>query len=128
MNTAAIHYASLGSFHLLQRLNTLFATGPVRIAILFFMPLQPSYPVASLDSSWQYALNEAVARQLVFGRDIVFTFGPLASVYTGMYLPQTDWIMLVWERVDRSGAIPELCFFGIPKKTRFCPYIASSSR
>jgi hypothetical protein len=66
------------------------------LSIIFFMALQPSYPLPeNLDSSWQYALNEAVARHMIFGRDIVFTCGPLASVYTKMYHPGTDGIMLL---------------------------------
>jgi hypothetical protein len=39
-------------------------------------------------------MNEAVARRMVFGRDVVFTFGPYASAYTWMYHPDTDHLML----------------------------------
>ena len=60
----------------------------------FLIPLQPTFPAVGLDLSWQYALNEATARHLVFGRDVIFTFGPLASVYTAMYHPSTDHLML----------------------------------
>jgi hypothetical protein len=35
-------------------------------------------------------MNEAVARGLVFGRDIVFTYGPYAAVFTRLYHPATD--------------------------------------
>jgi hypothetical protein len=64
-------------------------------AVLFVIPLIPDFPHRSFDSSWAYALNEAVVQHLIFGRDIVLTFGPLASIYTGMYHPATDWIMLL---------------------------------
>ncbi|WP_321941314.1 hypothetical protein [Paraburkholderia tropica] len=40
-------------------------------------------------------MNEAVVRHLVFGRDIIFTFGPFASVYTQLYHPSTYPIMLI---------------------------------
>jgi hypothetical protein len=38
-------------------------------------------------------MNEAVARRMVFGRDVVFNFGPYASAYTWMYHPATDHLM-----------------------------------
>lgn len=45
---------------------------------LSIIPINASMPGAGLDESWPYALNEAVAHHLVFGRDVLFTFGPLA--------------------------------------------------
>jgi hypothetical protein len=37
------------------------------------------YPVtAGLDPSWAFAVNDAHARGLIFGRDVFFTYGPLA--------------------------------------------------
>jgi hypothetical protein len=55
----------------------------------------PNFPVQGLDAAWSYALNEAVAHRMVFGRDVVFTLGPYASAYTWMYHPGTDHLMLV---------------------------------
>ncbi|MGC2968161.1 hypothetical protein [Paraburkholderia aspalathi] len=69
------------------------------IAFIFVLPLAPRMPTVGLDPSWCYALNEAVVRHLVFGRDLIFTFGPLGSVYTVMYHPGTDGIMLVGSAV-----------------------------
>ena len=59
-----------------------------------FVPLNPSMPVSGLDTSWMMSMNQAVAQHLVFGRDIIFTFGPYASIYTGLYHPATDWRMI----------------------------------
>jgi hypothetical protein len=70
--------------------------------VLFLIPLRPGFPAPGLDASWAYAMNEAVARHLVFGQDILLTFGPLASVYTGMYHPATDWIMLFGRALPTS--------------------------
>lgn len=53
------------------------------------VPLAPFMPRAGIDGSWMYALNQAVAHQLAFGREIVFTFGPYASVFTHVYDPAT---------------------------------------
>ena len=39
-------------------------------------------------------MNQAVSAHLVFGRDVIFTFGPYASVYTANYHPSTDMMMM----------------------------------
>jgi hypothetical protein len=62
---------------------------------LAFVPLMPKFPEPDLDSAWEYAMNEAVARHMVFGRDIIFTLGPYACAYTGQYHPATDHLMLI---------------------------------
>lgn len=64
------------------------------VTVLLIVPFNPLMPVLDLDVSWAYALNEALVRHLVFGRDIVFTFGPLASVYTQAYHPAVDRITI----------------------------------
>lgn len=58
--------------------------------ILAFTPLLPVMPSAGLDPSWAYAMNEAVALGLSFGREFIFTFGPYAAIYTKVYHPGTD--------------------------------------
>lgn len=47
-----------------------------------FVPLNPVMPGIGPDPSWMFAINEAVARHLRFGRDIAFTFGSYASIYS----------------------------------------------
>ena len=59
------------------------------------VPLWPYFPGADLDSAWKFAVNVAVAQHKVFGRDLVFTFGPYADVYTGTYHPATDGLAMV---------------------------------
>ncbi|MET4676133.1 MULTISPECIES: hypothetical protein [unclassified Luteibacter] len=57
--------------------------------ILLVVPFAPF--VAGLDGeAWRYAMNVAVADHMVFGRDIIFTAGPLSTVYTHAYHPATD--------------------------------------
>jgi hypothetical protein len=63
-------------------------------AVCAFVPLKPGMPGGGLDESWQIALNQAYAQGLHFGTDIVFTSGPFASVYTAMYHPGTDFLMM----------------------------------
>jgi hypothetical protein len=56
-------------------------------ALMFFwmavalIPLPPGTPVTGLDASWARALNLAHAQNLVFGRDVIFSFGPLGYLY-----------------------------------------------
>ncbi|WP_087628733.1 hypothetical protein [Caballeronia telluris] len=71
--------------------------------IFAFAPIYPGFPAFSLDSSWQYAMNEAVARNFVIGKDILFTMGPLTSVYSHIYHPATDAAML-WFSVFLASA------------------------
>lgn len=59
-----------------------------------FVPWNPVMPSLDLDSSWVYGLNQAVAQKLIFGKDIIFTFGPYASIYTQAFHPATDLRML----------------------------------
>lgn len=63
-------------------------------SIAAFVPWQPTFPVNKLDQSWQYALNEAVAQQLRFGTDIVFTFGPYVSICWPQFHPATYSLMM----------------------------------
>jgi hypothetical protein len=59
-----------------------------------FVPFKPELPELGNDPSWRFAINQAVAQGLVFGRDVVYTYGPYASVFTKSYHPATDWLML----------------------------------
>jgi len=65
------------------------------LTVLVLVPWWPNFPSAGLDPSWRYALNVALSQGAVFGRDVVFTFGPLASVYTQNYHPATDTVMVL---------------------------------
>jgi len=58
-------------------------------AMIAFVPFVPMMPSDGLDPSWIFGLNYANKQQMEFGRDIVFTFGPYASMYTGAYSPAT---------------------------------------
>jgi hypothetical protein len=63
------------------------------LTVLLVIPFSPY--VAGLDGEpWRYAMNAAVADHMVFGRDIIFTAGPLSTIYTRAYHPATDGILL----------------------------------
>lgn len=77
--------------------SRLILGGILMLACLFaFAPLHPRLPAASLDPSWMLAMNQAVAQGSVFGRDIVFTFGPYSALYTQAYHPATyPWTLVL---------------------------------
>ncbi|MGD0891228.1 MAG: hypothetical protein ABR923_06815 [Terracidiphilus sp.] len=64
-------------------------------ALALFIPLNPRMPTKGLDSSWQFAMNEAVARHMSFGGQVMFTYGPYASILTRTYSPATERRMLL---------------------------------
>src|SRR6476469_6515006 len=63
-------------------------------AICIFVPFSPVMPEDGLDASWMFGMNQAVAQGLAIRRDIIFTFGPYASIYTQAYHPATDYMMM----------------------------------
>lgn len=85
--------------------KAIFLIGFVALALgaVLIIPFRPEMPNSGLDPSWRYAINQAVSQGLVFGRDLVFTFGPLGSVYTTLYNPGTDTIMLVGSTLFAVG-------------------------
>jgi hypothetical protein len=79
--------------------RSLTLDGAVRVLLLItllavFVPFLPYMPEANLDQSWVFGLNQAVAQGLSFGRDINFTYGPYASIFTKTYHPSIDFRMV----------------------------------
>jgi hypothetical protein len=56
--------------------------------------LEQETQLVKLDQSWMIAMNEAVARRLRFGKEIIFTYGPYASIHTRFFHPATDRLMV----------------------------------
>ncbi|ALP62206.1 hypothetical protein AN416_06045 [Paraburkholderia caribensis] len=86
------------------------------IGWLFLMPLLPEMPTTGLDPSWRFALNVAVSHGLVFGRDVLFTFGPLGSIYTQLYSPETDHLMMAGSAVYGAGFCGMLVVAAPPRR------------
>src|SRR5690349_15297629 len=57
------------------------------------LPQPPAPP--ELDPSWQQGLSYALAHGFQFGRDILFTFGPLGGIAHARYQPELYWIQLL---------------------------------
>lgn len=53
------------------------------LLILLSVDFFPSLPDVSLDSSWMSGMTAVLAQGAVPGRDLLFTYGPLAGMLTG---------------------------------------------
>lgn len=51
----------------------------VLFMILYLMPVNPGMPDSGLDPSWSNVINYAFINNMSFGKDLVFTYGPLGS-------------------------------------------------
>lgn len=47
--------------------------------LLYLMPVNPGMPSSGLDPSWSNVINYAFINNMSFGKDLVFTYGPLGS-------------------------------------------------
>jgi hypothetical protein len=92
MSTEKENLASRG----VRPLDTAMVVAAVALVAMAVVPLQPTLPSAvSLDDSWTISLNQAIERRLRFGEDLIFTFGPYASIFTKHYSPATLWISIL---------------------------------
>ncbi|CAA9890801.1 conserved membrane hypothetical protein [Candidatus Methylobacter favarea] len=62
--------------------------------IAVFVPFSPLMSAAGFDPSWVLGMNQATAQRLSFGKEIIYTFGPYASIFTKSYHPSTDFMMV----------------------------------
>jgi len=52
-----------------------------------FLPIPKGIEIG-LDPSWRYAISRAAAEKLIFGKDIIFTYGPLGYLIEGAAFEQ----------------------------------------
>lgn len=83
---------------------------------ILVLPVNLTFPSSGLDESWRFALNEAIAQGLIFGKDILFTGGPYASVYTRLYHPATYHLMLLGSLLFLLGYLAAISRLIIPNK------------
>ncbi|CAN5720823.1 hypothetical protein BH10BAC3_BH10BAC3_33830 [soil metagenome] len=102
-----------------KRVNTIF------LAIILFslipnkLFISPRY---ATDSSWQIAVNNAFMRHYVFGKDMIFTYGPLGFLSYGLPLGLGVWsIGIVLYKlliitglfvIGRNALLSQPAFFG----------------
>lgn len=72
----------------------LIAAFAIITTLAIFVPLSPGMPLYGLDQSWFFSMNQVEAQNLKIGKEIIFNFGPYASIYTRSYHPATDHLMI----------------------------------
>lgn len=85
-----VHTAAANKW--MERLSRLLL---IVVLVCVFVPFDPAMPTYGLDASWVFAMNQAVSQGLRIGTDVIFTFGPYASIYTRAYHPATDTLALL---------------------------------
>jgi hypothetical protein len=72
-----------------------FVSAVAALVVAFrFLPIPPHFPSVALDASWESAAHYAAVHRLAWGRELVFTTGPLGFLFTGMFWPQTYPLLL----------------------------------
>ena len=104
-------------------------------------PLQVHYASAGLDGSWIWAMNEAVRQHMVAGRDLMFTYGPLAwtvfpmgdRMIAGAEVQIAVWCLwaglwawLGWRSPLLNTAVAALCFYAGASFTGFDLFVATT--
>ena len=69
------------------------------LSVLLLDPVHGAMPGINIDLSWPYTLADATARHIPFGRDMVFTMGPLSSLYTRFFLPDQRLMVFVLKAI-----------------------------
>ncbi len=74
--------------------------------VLFFSTLHfPAVPAGRiLDETWQILLTQAHLQGWRFGKDVVFTYGPLGVFENNIQLPALYWPQLLWQFFSRLAA------------------------
>src|SRR3954471_1020923 len=70
----------------------------------------PNPPAFDLDASWRMALGRFFHDGLQFGRDVVFTYGPLGFMMGKTYSGLLFWSLIAWQ-VVAAGTIARLIMY-----------------
>lgn len=60
--------------------------------LVSFVSFAPQMPQNDLDPSWAWGISHAIDTGMSLGKDIIFTYGPLANLYTWIYSAQYGYI------------------------------------
>ncbi len=63
------------------------------VVLILTLPLAGIPPAPGLDNSWLTGLNMALVRGMQFGKDIVFTFGPLGFLFIPSFCDVNHWVI-----------------------------------
>jgi hypothetical protein len=89
-----MNQGSLGMIFLSILIKWFVVVFTIVTILAVFVPLNPGMPNIGIDSSWKFSMNQAVGQKLIIGKEIIFTFGPFSSIFTRIYHPATDHLMI----------------------------------
>jgi hypothetical protein len=97
------------------------------VFVLFWLSIfsPPALPVIPEgDISWSAALIHFAADKLQFGREVIFTYGPLSYLISFIYTGELFSSRIVWEVISKSFFAGVLCvaMFRLPKVWRI-PFV-----
>ncbi|ALF53613.1 hypothetical protein ACX27_13435 [Nostoc piscinale CENA21] len=81
-----------------MRLDKLISIVSIIICLYIFFAFLtlPSGVRIGLDPSWQYAISRAALNKLYFGKDIIFTYGPLGYLIQGAVIEKNFYPILIF--------------------------------
>src|ERR1041384_539828 len=93
-------FVKIGSFSLSQLSAKVLAVGRRIIPYVFVWACLVKLPATGLQEwqhdSWESVVPYAVAHHVQWGRDIIFTYGPLGFLTTDYYWGHFFWAILIW--------------------------------
>ena len=94
------------------------------VIFLIAVPSMPFTPGAGLDSSWIFGINIGHSERMVFGRDIIFTYGPLGYLMMPSFPEAEPWAVFafvwgmsvvfgyaLWTLCKRARHWTEICLY-----------------
>ncbi|MEH1887481.1 hypothetical protein [Nostoc sp.] len=87
----------------------------------------PSPIKIGLDGSWQYAISRAALEKFVFGKDIIFTYGPLGYLISGSVLEKNFYAILLFRLILEFIAFCIAVATITIQKTKFHKILLASS-
>lgn len=118
---------SLQPLRLVRRLSGLPQIQRFAKAILLILPIfvlvpwRPQMPKSGLDASWFYVLSYAFRHHWQFGKDIVFTFGPLGMLFSAVYSHSEFPLILAF--YITASLLVAVSFLYIGRRLRFLPLL-----
>jgi hypothetical protein len=67
------------------------------VIFVIVVPTRPLLVGAGLDPSWIFGINLAHAQRMIFGRDIIFTYGPLGYLIYPVFPESEPWAVFAFE-------------------------------
>jgi hypothetical protein len=96
------------------KVNLILFLNLIFFGFLFFWRLMnlETHPQVGLDPSWQWYMSYAQLNGLVFGKDVIFTWGPLAFLETGICLSSFQVVLYLFFSIFKIGLFL-LCLYKI---------------